>query len=182
MAENVLKDSRNITKIAMCVALCCISAYISFPLPFTPGMVTALTLAMSLTAYILPPKQTFIVILLYLLLGAAGFPVFAVGSSGIGKLISPVGGFYIVWLLAFPLLSLLKGGNINFKRYALVNILVTIPVTYIGGLISMMLMMELTLPQAVMMAVLPFILGDIIKALAAAFLAVKLNRVLSRKV
>ena len=182
MAENVLKDSRNITKIAMCVALCCISAYISFPLPFTPGMVTALTLAMSLTAYILPPKQTFIVILLYLLLGAAGFPVFAVGSSGIGKLISPVGGFYIVWLLAFPLLSLLKGENINFKRYALVNILVTIPVTYIGGLISMMLMMELTLPQAVMMAVLPFILGDIIKALAAAFLAVKLNRVLSRKV
>ena len=182
MAENILKDSRNITKIAMCVALCCISAYISFPLPFTPGMVTALTLAMSLTAYILPPKQTFIVILLYLLLGAAGFPVFAVGSSGIGKLISPVGGFYIVWLLAFPLLSLLKGENINFKRYALVNILVTIPVTYIGGLISMMLMMELTLPQAVMMAVLPFILGDIIKALAAAFLAVKLNRVLSRKV
>ena len=80
------------------------------------------------------------------------------------------------------MLSLLKGGNINFKRYALVNILVTIPVTYIGGLISMMLMMELTLPQAVMMAVLPFIPGDIIKALVAAFLAVKLNRVLSRTV
>ena len=177
MVTDTLKKSRNITKIAMCVALCCVSAYISFPLPFTPGMVTALTLAMSLTAYILSPEHTFIVILVYLLLGVAGLPVFAVGSSGIGKLLSPVGGFYLIWLIAFPLLSMFKGDKANFKLYLIVNILITIPVTYLGGLISMMLMMDLTPYQAIMMAVLPFIPGDIMKAAAAAFLGVKLNQI-----
>ena len=38
--------ARDMTKIALCVAFCCVTAYISFPLPFTPGMVTALTLAL----------------------------------------------------------------------------------------------------------------------------------------
>ena len=77
-----------LTKISMCVALCCVTSFIVFPLPFTPGMVTALTLAMSLSAYILNPKQTFTVILIYLLLGVAGLPIFA-GSGGVGRLLSP---------------------------------------------------------------------------------------------
>ena len=76
-------DTADLTKMAMCVALMCVTAFLAFPLPFTPGMVTALTIAMSLTAYILPPKQTFTVILIYLLLGGIGVPVFA-GGAGLG--------------------------------------------------------------------------------------------------
>ena len=56
---------RELSTMSMCLALCCVTAYISFPLPFTPGgLVTALTFA---------------VILAYILLGAAGLPVFAGG-------------------------------------------------------------------------------------------------------
>lgn len=174
-------STRDVTKISLCIALCCVSAYISFPLPFTPGMVTALTLTMSLTAFILPHKQTFMVIFFYLLLGVIGLPVFAAGSSGLSKLLSPVGGFYLIWLIAFPLLSLFKGDKIDFKRYLLTDVFIAIPVTYLGGLCSMMLMIEITLMQALMMAVVPFIFGDILKAVAAAFIAVKLNRILKSK-
>ena len=163
-----------LAKISMCVALCCVTSYIVFPLPFTPGMVTALTLTMGLTAYILSPKQTFTVILVYLLIGVAGVPVFA-GTGGLGRLLSPVGGFYFAWLVAFPLLSLFKGEKINFKRYALMNILIAIPITYVGGIISMVLVMQISFWEAVTMAVLPFVFGDVLKALAAAFLGVKLN-------
>ena len=169
---------QDITKMSFFVALFCVSAYISFPLPFTPGMVTALTLTMSLAAFMLTPKQTFYVILVYLLLGAAGLPVFAAGASGIGKLLSPLGGFYLVWLVAFPMLSMFKGREVNFRRYALTNIFIAMPITYIGGLITMTLMMDLTIVQALMMAVVPFIIGDVLKALAAAFIAVKLNHFL----
>ena len=56
--------ARDMTKIALCVAFCCVTAYISFPLPFTPGMVTALTLALGVTAFVLPPKQTFLALFL----------------------------------------------------------------------------------------------------------------------
>ena len=59
---------------ALCVAFCCVTAYISFPLPFTPGMVTALTLALGVTAFVLPPKQTFIALFIYVLLGCIGLP------------------------------------------------------------------------------------------------------------
>lgn len=170
--------ARELAKISMCVALCCVTSFIVFPLPFTPGMVTALTLAMSLTAYILNPKQTFFVIFVYLLLGVAGLPIFA-GTGGVGRLLSPVGGFYFAWLLAFPALSFFKGDKINFKRYAISNILTAIPITYAGGIISMILGMEITFWQAMTMAVLPFVFGDILKALAAAFLGVKLNSVRS---
>lgn len=163
-----------LSKMALCVALCCVTAYLSFPLPFTPGMVTALTIAMSLAAYILNPKQTFTVILIYLIMGGAGLPVFA-GGSGLGKLFGPVGGFYFAWLIAYPALSALKGDEPNFKRYVLMNVIATMPITYAGGIISMMLVMDISLVQAASMAVLPYIPGDIMKAAAAAFVGVKLN-------
>ena len=168
---------RDLTKMSMCVALCCVTAYISFPLPFTPGLVTALTFSLSLTAYLLNPRQTFTVILIYILLGAAGLPVFA-GGQGLSRLIGPAGGFYFAWLFAYALLSLFKGATPNFKRYAVANILIAVPITYVGGLISMMLFLEVNLYEALTMAVFPFIPGDILKALAAAALGVKLRKIL----
>lgn len=164
----------DLTKMALCVALCCVSANIVFPLPFTPGMVTALTIFLSLTAYILSPRQTFMVVLIYLLLGAAGLPVFA-GTGGIGRLVSPAGGFYFAWLLAYPVLSACKGTEANFKRFVVMNILTAMPITYLGGIISMTLILHVGALEAVTMAVLPFIIGDVLKACAAAFLGVRVR-------
>lgn len=171
---------RDLTKIAMCVALCCVTAYISFPLPFTPGYVTALTFALSLSAYILTPRQTFTVILIYILMGTVGLPVFATGE-GLSRLIGPAGGFYFAWLVAYPLLSLAKGAIPNLKRYAVTNILIAVPITYVGGVASMMLVLDVNFLQALTMAVLPFIFGDVTKATAAAFLGVKVQKVLSER-
>lgn len=173
-------QTRDLTKMAMCVALCCVTAYISFPLPFTPGYVTALTFALSLTAYLLTPRQTFTVILTYILMGAVGLPVFANGE-GLSRLVGATGGFYFAWLVAYALLSLFKGKSPNLKRYALANILIAVPITYVGGIISMMIVLEIDLLQALTMAVLPFILGDIMKAIAAAVLGVKLQNILGRR-
>ena len=171
---------RDMTKISMCVALCCVTAHISFPLPFTPGYVTALTFALSLSAYLLTPRQTFTIILLYILMGAVGLPVFATGE-GLSRLVSPVGGFYFAWLPAYALLSFAKGSPPNLKRYALTNILIAVPITYAGGLISMMLLLDVNLWQALTMAVFPFVFGDVLKAVAAAVLGVKLQKILEER-
>ena len=168
---------RDLTKMAMCVALCCVTAFISFPLPFTPGLVTALTFSLSLTAYLLTPRQTFTVIAIYILMGAVGLPVFA-GGEGLSRLMGPAGGFYFGWLVAYPIVSKVKGKEINFKRYMLANILVAMPITYVGGLASMIRVLDVDLMQALTMAVLPFIPGDILKATAAAMVGVKLQKVL----
>ena len=171
---------RELTKMAMCVALCCVTAHISFPLPFTPGYVTALTFAMSLAAYLLSPRQTFMIILLYILMGAVGLPVFANGE-GLSRLLGPVGGFYFAWLPAYALLSLAKGATPNLKRYALMNILIAVPITYVGGLISMILVLHVELWEALTMAVFPFIFGDVVKAIASAVFGVKLQKILEER-
>ena len=167
---------RVMTKMAICVALCCVMAYLSFPLPFTPGMVTALTIAMNLAAFILTPKQTFIVVLVWMLLGCAGVPVFIGGTAGFGKLFGPTGGFIFGFLAAYPVVSLFKGKTNSFRRYVLVASLIGIPITYIGGLASMMLVMQVNLQEGLIMAVFPYIPGDIMKAAFAAYLGTRLNK------
>jgi biotin transport system substrate-specific component len=176
-----MESTKKITMVAMCVAFCCISAYITFPLPFTPGMVTAVTLAFGVTAFVLPPKETALAICLYLALGAIGIPVLPGGTAGLGRILGPTGGFYLAWPVAYYLVSLLKGRSISFKRYAVMNIVIGIPLTYLGGLISMMMLMDVDLMAGLAMAVLPFIPGDVMKSLGAAFLGVKVNEMLDRQ-
>lgn len=167
-------------KMSLCVAFCCVTAYISFPLPFTPGMVTALTIALGVTSFVLTPRQTFMVIMVYILLGSIGLPVFVGGTAGFGRLLGPTGGFIIAWLLAYPLVSAFKGEDNSVKRYALMDISIGMPITYLGGLISMMLVMEITFMQALVMAVIPYIPGDIMKCLMAAFLGTKVNQAMQK--
>lgn len=167
---------RTVTKMSICVALCCVSAYISIPLPFTTAMITALTVVMNLTAFILKPKQTLIVMLVWILLGSAGLPVFVGGTAGFGRLFGPTGGFIIAFAIAYPLVSLLKGQKNSFIRYSLMAVIIGIPITYLGGVISMMLVLQVTFWQACVMAVFPFIPGDIAKAVLAAFLGVRINK------
>ena len=165
MKQEDAMSVQKITKMALCVALCCVAAYISIPLPFTTAMITALTLAMNLTAFILKPRETFVVLCVYTLLGC------------IGKLLGPTGGFIIAFVIAYPIVSWLKGTGNSFKRFTSAAVFVGIPITYIGGLTSMMLLMDVSFWQALVMAVFPFIPGDVLKAALAAFLGVKLNKI-----
>lgn len=170
---------QDLTKMALCIAFCCVSAFITFPLPFTPGMITALTIAIGVTALVLPPRLAFIAVASYVFLGAVGLPLFPGGVGGLGRLLGPTGGFYFGWPIVCLIQSWLKGKQVNFRRYALVTVGVGVPLTYVGGLISMMLVMQVDLWQGLVMAVFPFIPGDIMKALLAAFIGVRVNKVLN---
>ena len=77
--------------------------------------------------------------------------------------------------------SLLKGSKVSFRRYALVAVVAGVPLTYVGGLISMMYVMHVDLIQGMAMAVFPFIPGDIMKALLAAVIAERVNRMLANR-
>ena len=171
---------RVMTKMALCVAFCCVAAYLSFPLPFVPAMVTALTLAMSVMAFVLTPQQTFIGLLIYIGMGSIGLPVFVGGTAGFGRLFGPTGGYITAWLLAYPVVSWLKGDTPNLRRYVLVDIVAGMGITYVGGLIQMCYLMNISVMQGLAMAVLPFIPGDIFKCCVGAFLGVRINRMLAK--
>ena len=104
-------------------------------------------------------------------------PVFVGGTAGFGKLIGPTGGFILGFLLSAPLISLLKGKVPDFKRYMFIAVFVGMPVIYLCGSISMCLVQNLDIFSTLVVAVFPFILGDIVKSGIAAYLGVKLNKV-----
>ena len=172
---------QDMMKMALCIAFCAVSAFISFPLPFTPGLVTALTVALTVTALVLPPKLTFIAVASYVFLGCIGLPIYPGGVGGLGRLLGPTGGFYIGWPFVCALVSWIKGRRINFCRYALVSVLVGVPLTYAGGIISMMMVLQVDLWQGLTMAVFPFIPGDILKALLAAFIGMRVNKMFEHR-
>lgn len=176
MEDQKLLSVKNMTRIAICVALCSVCAYISIPIPFTVAMLTTLTLAMNLTAFILSWKETLIVMVLYVLLGAIGLPVFAAGTAGFGRLLGPAGGFYLSFIVAYPVVSFLKGSENSFKRYLLVAVFCGIPLTYVGGVASLVLVLDYTIWQGIL-GIVAFIPLDIVKAAIAAYIAVRLNKV-----
>ena len=61
--------------------------------PYVP--MTLQPLMLSMITLLLPFKAATISIVIYLLLGALGLPVFAGGFSGVGSLAGPTGGFLI---------------------------------------------------------------------------------------
>src|SRR5215469_12199938 len=75
-------------------ALVAICAHVSVPLFFTPVPMTLQPFAVLLLGLLLEPTAAFAALVLYLVEGAAGLPVFTPqGPGGILQLIGPTGGY-----------------------------------------------------------------------------------------
>lgn len=171
---------QNLTKMSLCVAILCVSSYLVLPLPFTPVVIGLQTVMVNITGLILKPKEAGTAILVYLLMGLIGLPVFSAGTGGPAKLFGPTGGFYFGFLIAVIVISLLKGKNNSFFRYCMITIFIGIPIQHVLGMFFMCMYNGWNLWAAFVTVSLPFLAGDIIKCMMASMLAVSLNRVLKK--
>lgn len=172
-----VNKTAEMTKMALMVAMNCVSAYIIIPLPFSLSPLALQTLIVNLTGYVLNAKQAFMTMLVYLLVGLAGVPVFTGGSAGPGKLFGPTGGYIIGFLVTAVFLAYFKGEKYNFKRYALLGCIIGIPLIYVFGVVQLKLITGMGWDKAIMTGALPFIPLDIVKCLAAAVIAGPINRI-----
>lgn len=170
--------TKSLTKMAVCLAIICISAYISFPIPFTVVPFTCLTLTLLLAAFLFSPKNTLIIMVTYILIGAIGLPVFAGGSGGASALVSPAGGYLWGFIISYPVASYLKGNKNSIKRFFLAG-LITIPINYTCGVAMLCFVMKLSIIEGIMLGAVPFILGDVVKVFISSYLAVHLRKSLS---
>ena len=168
-------STRELTKMALLVAILCVSAYIIIPLPFSPVPLVITNLVLALVAYLLSPKQTFITVFIYLLIGAIGLPVFSGGTGGWAHLTGPTGGYLLGYLVGYTALSAWKGKRYNVWRYMGVGVFVTIPLVYIFGMAWLMYLLHINLYKAFMVGALPFIPLDIVKTIFAAWLAKRIH-------
>lgn len=113
-------------------------------------------------------------------MGLVGLPVFPGGTSGLSRLLSPVGGYYIGFLAAAFLISRFKGKSPSFKRYATTAVFIGIPAEHICAVLFMCVYSHCSPYSAFMSLSLPFLAGDIIKAVAAAFVAVPLAKTVKK--
>lgn len=173
---NVNKTAE-MTKMALMVAMNCVSAYIIIPLPFSLSPLALQTMIVNLTGYVLNAKQAFMTMLVYLLVGLAGVPVFTGGSAGPGKLFGPTGGYIIGFLFTAVFLAYFRGEKYSFKRYALLGCVIGIPLIYVFGVVQLKMITGMGWDKAIMTGALPFIPLDIVKCLAAAVIAGPINRI-----
>jgi biotin transport system substrate-specific component len=145
---------------ALWIAVC---AQIEIPLIFTPVPLSFQTFALMLVTLVLGPRKGPTAVLLYLLEGACGLPVFAGGSSGILHFFGPTGGY----LIGFWLQALLMGVFLqnSFSRIKLFFVLVLTSLVQLG-LGSCWLGQFVGYERALWLGVLPFFPGDLLKILA----------------
>ena len=159
---------------AMMAALIAVASQLAIPLPLVP--INLALLAVFMAGFLLDGRWALASVLLYLVMGAAGLPVFAGFRGGPQHLLGPTGGYLIGYLLAVATVSGLKAWAGSFIKKALICAVGTF-LCYASGTAWLMWLTRRALPEALGLAVLPFLPGDALKCLAAAYLAPRLERI-----
>jgi len=178
-------STRDLSYSALFAALISILSYVSIPLPFSPVPITGQSLAVILAGIVLTTQQAGLSLLIFLLLGSVGVPVFASGKAGIGVLAGPTGGYLIGYLLGAITISLLIDHFLKDKD----NYLLVFIYSFIGGVIVVHLpgvfwlshVSEISVTKAFMVGSLPFVPGDIFKLIIANLLGHRLKKHINLK-
>ena len=164
-----LQRTRIIAYSAAFIGLIALGGWVSIPIGNIP--VTLQTLFVLLAGVILH-RYGAIPVLLYIVLGALGLPLFHNGTTGIGVLLGPTGGYMIGFVFAALVVGLAYETSSNVLRIA--GLLIGTLLIYVFGVAWLMLSMHMGFSAAVITGVLPFIPGDLIKAGAAFLIATRL--------
>jgi len=171
---------RQMTLVSLFAALTAVGAFISIPLQPVP--ITLQTLFALLAGMILGSTLGASSQIIYVLLGIIGLPVFAGFRAGIGVLFGPTGGF----LFGFIISAYIIGKMIELKEeknifyYFLAGLLGTI-IIYIIGVTQLSLVTGMGVKRAITVGMFPFLPGDILKIIAASFIASKLRPIIELK-
>ncbi|WP_405277342.1 biotin transporter BioY [Methanobrevibacter sp.] len=175
-----IQEASTATKVLMSLLMACftgIMAQIIIPLPWTPVPITAQTFAVLCSGLFLGKKYGCLSQIFYVVLGVAFIPWFGGMTGGLDILLGSTGGFLIGFVIASYFIGLITEKYAkarNFTRMALVIGIANFALIYIPGLAGLALWFSLTQSTAIgivdllMMGLVPFILGDIVKILGAA--------------
>jgi biotin transport system substrate-specific component len=180
VASQLLKDAALVVGASVLMAVC---AHVSVPLVFSPVPITLQTFGVLLIALTLGSKRSFAALTLYLMEGAAGFPVFSpAGFGGVAQILGPTGGF----LIAYPVVAFTCG--YIFERNAPRKVLsgafgAAIFAAFVGEMVLfssgtawLKFFAGISFARAASLAILPFLPGEVLKVAAAAAIGSRFNR------
>ena len=141
-------------------------AQIAVPLPWTYVPMTLQPLFVILAGAMLGPHLGAGAMALYLMIGAAGAPVFANGGAGVPWLLGPTGGY----LVATPAAAFVTGALLTSEAgwvRAAIALTLGVLTMYVGGVSQLLLLGGESLGGVLAVGVVPFLAGDVTKILVA---------------
>ncbi len=165
--------------VALFATLMCIGAWIHFP---GPVPATMQTFVVFVALGLLGSKNTFIMLTVYVALGAVGLPVFSGFTGGLGALTGPTAGFIWGFLLGVPVFYIFQKYFSHKKALIIIGYIIYILIHYIPGALwyCRFTAGALTLSGIVsstLVTVAPFIIPDAVKLFLAAIVTDKIKRI-----
>ncbi|WP_040984457.1 biotin transporter BioY [Oceanobacillus jeddahense] len=149
------------------------------PVPVIPVPVVAQTLGIMLAGGILGAKRAGLSVLLFVFLIAVGVPLLTGGRGGLGVLVGPTGGYILSWPIAAWIIGYFTEKNIHSLTYWKLVLITTFGGVIIVNIIGVTYLSILSNlpwgPTAV--SALVFLPGDVLKALIASAVIIKINQV-----
>ena len=157
-----------------------LAAQLRIQLPWSPVPITGQTFAVLLAGVLLGKWWGGVSLALYAGLGIAGVPWFTGFGSGLGHLAGPTGGYIIGFVFAALFLGYFTDKYVRARSFVSMLALMLFAnfvLIYVPGLLQLGLWLNIVKGQPVtfssllMMGAIPFIVGDITKAVLAAAIA-----------
>lgn len=169
-----------LVRIALMAAVLCVLGPLTFPLSFSPVPISLAIFGIFLTLVIIEPSEAFTSIVVYILLGLVGMPVFSNFTGGVGKLFGPTGG-YIIGYIPFALISWFFIKKFNRKvPFLVIGMLLGLASCYILGTAWLAISAGMTFKAALVAGVIPFVPFDIIKLVLAILIGLPVRRSIRR--
>ena len=163
----------DIAYIGLFAALIAVCAQIAVPMTVS---FTMQTFAVCLCAGLLGWKRSTVSVIVYILLGMVGLPIFTGFKSGVAAITGPTGGY----IVGFVLTALITGALVQkfgHKFWQLILVMVIgLTVCYAFGTVWFIIAYKATLKAALATCVVPFLLPECGKILLAALLTNRLIR------
>lgn len=174
MKKRVAFTPGEMALVGMFAAVTAVFSQISIPMtpvPFSMGI-----LAVMLCATILETRLAVAAQLVYVLLGAAGAPVFSGFQGGVQRLAGPTGGFLIAYIVMAFAMGMILSRSISpsFTVILIANI-TGIMICHSFGVLWLGFSTGMDIKQVFMAASAPFIPFDIVKAAIAAAVGQRLR-------
>ena len=169
--------ARNMALCGLFTAVLAICAWISVPMGDT--VITLQTFGIFLTLGLLGGKRGTVTVLVYLLLGASGAPVFSGFRGGLGALLGTTGG-YIFGFMSTSILYWIMTSIKDTPRIRLIAMVLGLLLCYICGswwyMTRYLTAAQTTLGLVLLKCVVPYLIPDAIKLTLAWILTSKLKR------
>jgi biotin transport system substrate-specific component len=172
---------RNMVFTALFAAVICVVSPFIIILPFSPVPLSLATFVIYIAAASMNWKTGTLAVVLYLLIGMVGLPVFSGFTGGIQKLVGPTGGFLIGYIPCALVIGLVIDRFEKKKWLYPVSMVLGTAALYTCGTIWIMVSLKYTLAAALMACVIPFLIGDAAKIILASVVAPLLRKVLKKQ-